>query len=85
MKIHFDIDATPQELRAFFGLPDVGPLQEELLAQIRDKMIAGIEGFDPMALLKPLMPPHLQSLEAMQRAYWKALTGSDFGEAKKSE
>jgi kynurenine formamidase len=28
MKIKIDIDCTPQEARAFFGLPDVEPIQE---------------------------------------------------------
>ncbi len=79
MKIHFDIDASPQELRHFFGLPDVQPIQEEMMAHLRDRMLAGIDGFDPMALLKPTLPAHLQSLEAMQRAYWKAFTGTDLG------
>ena len=31
MKIKFDIEVTPQELRAFLGLPDVEPLQQELI------------------------------------------------------
>jgi hypothetical protein len=31
MRIKFDIDATPQELRTFFGLPDVEGLQHELI------------------------------------------------------
>ena len=30
MKITFDIDATPQELRTFFGLPHIEPLQNEM-------------------------------------------------------
>jgi hypothetical protein len=75
MKIHFDVDATPQELRTFFGLPDVQPLQEEMMAKLREKMLAGVDGFDPAALLKPFLPEHLRSLEAMQRAYWEAFSG----------
>jgi len=31
MKITLDIDCTPEELRSFFGLPDVRPMQEEQL------------------------------------------------------
>jgi hypothetical protein len=29
MKIKLDIDCTPEEMRAFFGLPDVKPMQEK--------------------------------------------------------
>ena len=42
MKISFDIDCTPDELRGFFGMPDVKPMQEQLLKEVEDK--TGIEG-----------------------------------------
>src|SRR3546814_3772920 len=32
MKIHVDIDCTPEEARVFLGLPEVGPMQEDLMA-----------------------------------------------------
>jgi hypothetical protein len=69
MKIKVDFDVTPQELRSFFGLPDVEPLQQEMLDMIRRKMAAGMDTFDPMALMKPWLPAHLQSLEAFQRMW----------------
>jgi len=30
MKITMNIDCTPDEARAFFGLPDVKPMQEKM-------------------------------------------------------
>ncbi|MFZ0257807.1 MAG: DUF6489 family protein [Gammaproteobacteria bacterium] len=75
MKITIDVDITPRELRTFFGLPDVKPLQDEMLDRIRDKMRKGAEGFDPVTLLKPLMPQGMQSIEALQTAFWQAFTG----------
>ena len=33
MKIKIDIDCTPQEARAFFGLPHVEPMQEAVLGK----------------------------------------------------
>lgn len=75
MKITIDVDITPRELRTFFGLPDVKPLQDEMLDRIRDKMRKGAEGFDPVTLLKPLMPQGMQSIEALQSAFWQAFTG----------
>lgn len=82
MKIKFDIDATPQELRSFFGLPDIEPLQQEMLAMIREKMQQGAAGFDPATLMQPFMPAHMQSLEAMQKAFWDALTPGGSGRDK---
>jgi hypothetical protein len=72
MKIKFDVDATPQELRTFFGLPDVEDLQREMLEEIRQKWKAGVEGFDPATLMAPFLPEHLRSLEALQRSFWQS-------------
>ncbi len=71
MKIQFDVEATPQELRIFFGLPDVEPLQQEMIEMIRKNMHAGIEGFDPVALMKPWLPQNLQSVENLQKIFWQ--------------
>jgi hypothetical protein len=76
MKITIDLDATPSELREFFGLPNVGPLQDELLAQVQEKFAAGVEGFDAASLMTAGMPAHLQNLEAFQRAMWGAMRGN---------
>jgi Family of unknown function (DUF6489) len=74
MKIKFDIEATPQELRTFFGLPDVETIQKEMLEQIRKKMLDGAEGFDPISLMKPLLPEHMQSMSALQKSFWDSFT-----------
>ena len=34
MKVKIDIDCTPEEARAFFGLPDLGPLHEQMTAML---------------------------------------------------
>jgi hypothetical protein len=73
MKIKVDVDATPEELRVFLGLPDIKPLQDEMLEVVRERMKAGTEGYDAMALLKPMMPEGMQGLETMQRFFWDAL------------
>ncbi|MDZ4735977.1 MAG: DUF6489 family protein, partial [Rhodospirillaceae bacterium] len=40
MKVTIDIDCTPEEARAFMGLPDVAPLQARMLAEIEARMRA---------------------------------------------
>lgn len=86
MKVKLDIDVSPEELRRFFGLPDVAPLQQEMMDKIREHFLQGAPGFDPFSLMKPLMPPHLQSLDDWQR-YWMSLaeTGSDKEKKDKKE
>ena len=82
MKITFDIDATPQELRTFFGLPNLEPLQNEMLELIRKNMAMGKEGFDPATLMKPFLP---EAIMAMQKTFWQAMLGQKLTEADKTE
>jgi len=84
MKISIDVDLTPEELRRFLGLPDVQPLQDELMGKLRERVQSGGEGLDPAALMMPLMSTNLAAYEAMQKAFWAALSGERKaeGEAK---
>ncbi len=72
MKITVNVDATPKELREFFGMPDIQPLQEEMLEQMREHLNQGAAGFDPTTALKPLLAGNLQSVETWQKALWTA-------------
>jgi hypothetical protein len=83
MQIKLTVDATPEEIRRFFGLPDVGPLQEEMLERVREKMKAGEAGFDPLALMQPYLAPNMSSLEAMQKAFWESFSSASGGESSK--
>ena len=70
MKIKIDIDCTPQEARSFFGLPDVAPLQESVMKEIQDKMMASLQASDAETLFKAWMPVGMQGVEQMQKAFW---------------
>src|ERR1700756_5271019 len=52
MKIKLDIDSPPDELREFFGLPQLKPLQDELLKEVQERLRANIKAMDPEAMLK---------------------------------
>ena len=45
MKVTIDIDCTPLEARQFFGLPDVQPMQQAMMAEIEKKMLAEMNNF----------------------------------------
>lgn len=72
MKINLEIDATPEEMRTFLGLPDMGPFYEDLLAKSREYMESGVPGYDPASLLKPILPETAQAFSTMQRAFWQS-------------
>ena len=40
MKVTIEMDMTPQEARAFMGLPDVAPLQTKMLDEMQERMRA---------------------------------------------
>ena len=78
MKIEIDIDCTPDEARRFLGLPDVAPMQDALVEELRRRMFANLESMDPETMMKTWLPLGMQGLETMQKAFWtqmnKAMT-----------
>lgn len=75
MKIKFDIDCTPEEARAFIGLPDVAPLQEAMMGEVEKRMKAALDAMSPEALLKTWLPAGMQNLEEMQKMFWSRFSG----------
>ena len=66
MKISLDLDCTPDELRSFFGLPDVKPMQEQLLKEVEERMRAGLTALDPETMLKTWLPAGLKGFEQLE-------------------
>ena len=81
MKIKLDIDCTPEEVREFFGLPEVRPLQEELLKEVQERLRANIKAMDPEATLKTWLPTTLKGFEQLQEMFFTRMGGA--GGAKK--
>jgi hypothetical protein len=52
MKLTIEVDCTPDEARAFLGLPDVRPLNEELVGQLRERLTANLASLSADELLK---------------------------------
>ncbi len=52
MKVTVDIDCTPLEARQFFGLPDVQPMQQAILAEMEKRTLAEMEKFSPENMLQ---------------------------------
>ena len=67
MNFKIDVDMTPEEFRKVMGLPDVASLQDEMISIIKEQMEAGVEGYDPLTLLKPYLTNSVGSVEAFQK------------------
>jgi len=77
MKFKVDIDCTPDEARAFLGLPDVKPLQEALLPELEERLRATLKAMDPEAMLKNWLPATLKGFEQLQQFLFANIPGAD--------
>ena len=82
MKIKFDIDCTPEELRGFFGLPDVRPMQEELLKEVEERLRANVKALDPETMLNTWLPAGLKGFEQLQEMFMSQMAGRSGGGKK---
>ena len=71
MKITIDIDCTPDEARAFLGLPDVAPLQGEMMKELQERMMKTLATMDAEKLMKTWLSSGAQTFEQMQRTFWE--------------
>lgn len=82
MKMTIDIDCTPQEARAFFGLPDVEDLNkmivDEMTKQAKDRMDTLA---DPERFFSELLTLGGKNMESFQAQLLAAMSGG--GSSKK--
>jgi hypothetical protein len=76
MKVTIEIELTPEEARTFFGMPDVKPLQDELVAKLRQSVAAAEGAFDPETLARTWLQTGLSGMERVQKAFLDALTAA---------
>jgi hypothetical protein len=68
MKIHVEIDCTPEEARQFLGLPDLRPMQDAVLGKVQQQMLDGVTALSPEALLKTWVPMAAQNPDQIRDA-----------------
>ncbi len=56
MKVHVEVDMTPEEARRFMGLPDVAPMQQKMMEEMQARMKAAFDTGDPEAMMQAWMP-----------------------------
>ncbi|ESQ75878.1 DUF6489 family protein [Asticcacaulis sp. AC402] len=52
MKVTVNVECTPQEARAFLGLPDVEPLNDYMIGAMKDRMAQNVQSMQPEEMLK---------------------------------
>jgi len=70
VKVTIDINCSPEEARAFLGLPDLRPMQESMMAEVQKRMEQAIKSMDPETMMKTWLPASLEGLEQLQKMFW---------------
>ena len=75
MKVTVEIDCSPAEARAFFGLPDVTGLNDHLVDEMTKRVDANINMLQPEELLKNWMSFGGQAQEHFMKLMQVAASG----------
>ncbi len=75
MKVNVSVEASAREMREFFGLPDIKPLQDQMMHFMGEQMTQAVpQGFDYASLMRPFFPLQAEGIEGMQKAFWQVFT-----------
>jgi hypothetical protein len=75
MKVTVDVECTPAEARAFLGLPDVAPLNEHLVEEMRRRMDENLNAMRPDELMKNWFSMGGQATEQFRKLMMAATGG----------
>lgn len=71
MKVHIEMDMTPEEARAMMGLPDIAPMQQQMMEEMQARMKAAFDTGDPEAMMRAWMPlGGAKAFEQFQKFLW---------------
>jgi len=77
MKLTLNVDLTPQEARAFFGLPDVEPLNQMILAEMTRRAKDQMDTLaDPERMVAQWVSMGGKGMEAMQGLMGAAMSAA---------
>ncbi|MEM7071692.1 MAG: DUF6489 family protein [Pseudomonadota bacterium] len=75
MKLSLEVDCSPNELREFFGMPDMRDINEKMTEAMRERMLKSLDEVDNQKLMSLWMSQFSgikDSGEKMQQAFWNA-------------
>ena len=69
MKISFDIDCNPEEVRRFLGLPDVTPVNEAFVEELAKRAGDMAQEMDAGKLMEQWISAGVQGVGDIQKAF----------------
>ena len=85
MKVNVEVTCSPEEARAFFGLPDIKPMQDRIMGEIEERLKSSLNSMNPEQVFKTWLPASMQGVEQMQQmqqVFWQQLAGIASGGKK---
>lgn len=83
MRLTINVDLTPEEARAFFGMPDVAPLNEMIVAEMMARAKENMDTLaDPERFVAQMIAMGGKGLEGFQALMGAALSGAAPGKKK---
>lgn len=70
MKVTINVECSPEEARAFMGLPDVRPMQEALMGDLEERLRANIKAMTPEAMVNAWLPATIQGADQLNKMFW---------------
>ena len=76
MKVTVNVECTPQEARAFLGLPDVSALNEQMMTEMQARLKANMAALQPEELMKNWLVLGGQAQEQFRKLMTAAAAGA---------
>lgn len=71
MKVHIELDMTPEEARGLMGLPDVAPLHKLVMDEMKARMTRAMEADDMESLMRAWTPlGGREAFDQFQKFLW---------------
>lgn len=70
MKVTVNVECTPEEARSFLGLPDVQPMQEAVMEELKQQMLGNINAMSSESMMQTWLPASMQGAENVQKMFW---------------
>ena len=84
MKITVNVECSPEEARAFIGLPDVAPLNQMLIAEMTKRAQQNVQLMSPDTMMNAWMSVGVQAQDAFLKLMTSGASGALKGYGEKS-
>jgi hypothetical protein len=81
MKVNIEVDCTPDEARRFLGLPDVAPMQQQVMQAMEKRLVDAIANTDTAKLVETWLPLGIKGIEQWQ-SVWSQMAAAASGMPK---